>query len=724
MRTKPTSPLSFGWGRRTPMLLQTENAECALACLGMVAAHHGFKATLGELRQRIGVSQQGATLAHLIGMARRLGLEGRPLKLELNELAQLRRPCILHWDMGHFVVLVQANARHITILDPAVGERRLSLAEVGRHFTGIALELTPTIEFKARAAGPRVHLRDLMGRVTGLKRSVAQVLVLCLAIEVFALLTPLVTQLVVDQALVTADRNLLATLAIAFLVLLVLREAFSTVRGWLLVVLGSTLNLQWSSNVFGHLMRLPMPFFERRHLGDVVSRFGSIQVIQRTITTSFIEVMLDGLMSVAALTMLVIYSPPLAAIAVLAVGLYVLVRAAFHGPLRRHTEEQIVHAARQQGQLLESIRGVQSLKLHGREELRRVDYSNLAVKTLNREIATHRLGLAFRASNGVLRGAENVLILWLGALLVLDQKLSVGMLLAFVAYNDQFLQRVSALIDKFIELRMLNLQSERLSDIVLTPIEELGGDETAMAHTPPSTPASMQLQDVRFRYCSSDAWVLYGVTMEVRAGESLAIVGASGCGKTTLMKLMLGLLEPEAGALSVDGQPIVKFGMRTWRQQIGVVMQDDQMFAGSIADNIACFDASIDMVAVRAAADWAAIADDIEAMPMKYNTLIGDMGAALSGGQRQRILLARALYRKPRILFLDEATSHLDVQRERQVCEAIRRLAITRVVIAHRPETIASADRVIVLRDGKVHQSLEQYRSAEAQAERAAAQSG
>lgn len=697
----PLPGLDFGGARRLPVFLQTEAAECGLASLGMVASFHGHRIDLAGLRRRFTLSLKGATLAYLMQAAGRLHLAPRALRLELDELPRLRTPCILHWDLNHFVVLRSAGPREAVIHDPAFGVRRLAMAEVSKHFTGVALELAPTAEFRAADERRRVRLRDLTGPVTGLGRSLAQVLLLALVLQSFAILAPFYMQWVVDGAVVAADRDLLTVLGIGFLLLAAIQVAVAALRSWVVLHLGATLNLQWLANVFSHLLRLPVSWFEKRHLGDVVSRFGSVTTIQRTLTSSFVEAVIDGLMAVATLAMMVVYSGALTALAVAAVAAYALLRAAFYMPLRRATEEHIVQSSRQQSHFLETVRGVQSIKLFGRQDERRSRWLNLVVDAMNRDLAVQKLSLGFRCANGLAFGAERVAVVWVGALLVLDSAFSVGMLFAFMAYKDQFSARVAGLIDKLIELKMLQLQGERLADIVLTAPEE-----EAPSPAPCVEEASIEVRGVSFRYSDTEPFVLRNCSFRIEPGESVAIVGPSGCGKTTLAKVMLGLLAPSDGQVLVGGLDLQKLGVDAYRRLVGTVMQDDPLFAGSIADNVSFFDASPSQEAVERCTRLAAVHDDIVAMPMGYHTLIGDMGAALSGGQRQRILLARALYKQPRILFLDEATSALDVQRERQVNEAIRGLRLTRILIAHRPETIASAGRVIVLQGGKVAQDL------------------
>ncbi len=709
------SQLDFGFSARVPVILQTEAAECGLASLAMVASFHGHKAELSELRRRFELSMKGATLANLIAFGRAMGFAARPLRLDLEHLPELALPCVLHWDMNHFVALTAVKRDEVVLHDPARGVIRMKVAELSKHFTGIALELTPSEGFVQKAETKKLPIAKLMGRITGLKRAALQVLLFAVALEVITLVTPFFMQWVVDGALVSADRDLLTTLVLGFGLLIVIRECISAARAWVMTVLSTTLNVQWLANVFQHLLKLPVSWFEKRHLGDVVSRFDSIHVLQRTLTTSFLEALLDGVMALVTLGMMLVYSGTLTVVVVIAVALYVVLRIAFYRPLRQATEEQIVAQSKQQSHFLETVRGITSLKLFNAQEQRSTRFLNLAVDTINRGVVTQRLALGWRFGNGALFGLMGIIVIWLGAKAVLDSAFSVGMLFAFVAYKDQFVQRAASLIDKAFEWRMLRLQAERLSDIVLTEPEAQTHFQSFAARDFASAESggtideiapSIEVRDLCFRYAASEPRVLSGVNLKIAAGESVAIVGPSGGGKSTLGKALLGLLEAEQGEVLVGGIPLKRLGLRRFRDMVGTVMQDDQLFAGSIADNIAFFAPDMDMAWVAECATLAAVHADIAAMPMGYNTLIGDMGAALSGGQKQRILLARALYKRPTILFLDEATSALDVGNEKLVNAAVQKLSLTRIIIAHRPETIAMADRVVVLNGGKIAQEM------------------
>ncbi|MCA0241867.1 MAG: peptidase domain-containing ABC transporter [Proteobacteria bacterium] len=693
--------LRFG-GPGVPLVMQTEGAECGLACLAMIAGAHGLQTDLATLRRRFPISSRGLTMADVVRIADALHLQSRPLRAELEEINQLQTPCILHWDLTHFVVLVAVRRGVATIHDPARGLRRMKLAELSPHFTGVALELQPGADFKPARERRDPRLRALLGPVSGLRRGLTQVLLLALALEAFMLLTPFFMQWVVDDVLVSGDRDLLLTLGLAFAMLVLIQVLTAAGRAWAVLVLSATLNLQWLLNVFAHLLRLPLEWFEKRQVGDIWSRFMAVQQIQKALTTSFAEAVLDGLMVVLTLAMMAVYSLRLTAVALLAVLAYGALRWLFLGPLRLSTEEALVNEARQSSHFLESLRGMQAIKLFGAQLDRRNRFAALVADTMNADIRTRKLELGMALAQRALFGLERVAVIWLGALLVLERQLSVGMLFAFFAYKEQFALRVAALIDKWVALRLLRLQGERLADIVLTPPE---ADDAGAALLSEPAPG-VELIDVSFRYAEGEPEVLHKLNLRIEPGESVAITGPSGCGKTTLLKLMLGILSPTGGELRVGGVPLARLGMTRWRQMVGVVMQDEPLFSGSVADNISFFDPQADRDWVQHCARIAAVHDDIAAMPMGYHTLIGELGLAVSGGQKQRILLARALYKRPRILLLDEATSALDVDRERVVNQAVRQLALTRIIVAHRPETIASATRVIALADGRVAQDL------------------
>lgn len=696
-KTKHTKKLRFSGVRKVPLILQTEAAECGLACLAMVASAHGLEMDLAAARAHLSVSLKGMNLAQLMECAEVLDLAGRPLRLELHELKDLQLPCILHWDMNHFVVLKSVWGAGAVVLDPAMGERKLTLAQISKHFTGVALELSPTRDFKPREEKQRIGLWQLLGHVVGAKRQMLQVFCISLGLQLCALVSPLYIQWVVDHALTSGDKDLVTLLSIGFLLLVFVQVAINALRGWVVLRMGTEIGVQWSINVFAHLLRLPQAFFEKRHLGDIVSRFGSIASIQHTLTTSFIEGVIDSILALLTLGLMWMYSPLLSMIVLLSVLVYAVLRISAYPSLRQATEEQIVLSAKQQSNFLESTRGIQAIKLFVRETQRQVLWHNHMIDSTNRLIKTQRFMLVYELAEGVLSGVANVAVIWLGAQLILGNAFSIGMLFAFVSYKTVFTSRMMGLVDKGIEIKMLGLQTERLADIVFTTKETSAATALKLVSTQNLPMGALCIEQLSFRYSELDPYVLKNVTIELEAGKSIAIVGPSGCGKTTLAKLILGLLQPSSGRIMKGQTDISHLSLQAWRSRVNAVMQDDQLFAGSIADNITFFSEAIHQERLEQVARLACIHEDIEKMAMGYNTLVGDMGTALSGGQKQRILLARALYGEPEILVLDEATSHLDVALEKAINQAIQTLTMTRIVIAHRPETIAACDVVIEL---------------------------
>jgi ATP-binding cassette, subfamily B, bacterial CvaB/MchF/RaxB len=698
----PTSP----WRRSVPVLMQNEVAECGLACIAMIAGYHGQSVDLAQLRRRFSTSARGASLGRLMEIAHALGLDGRPLRIELEHLDALSLPCVLHWDVNHFVVLTSLRKGVVTIHDPGRGLRRIPVAELDRHVTGVVLELTPNAGFERVDKRERLPFAHLLGRVRGLGRIAVQMLALALLLEMFTLLIPFALQWVMDEVLVSADLDLLALIAIGFLAVVALQAGTSALRGVAISAIGGSLNAQWTQQLFGHLLRLPMSFFGKRQVGDVMSRFASLQAIQSTLTGSFIESVIDGATAVLVLALLVGFDTGLGALVFGGFCVYALLRWIGYRRLWLLKEAQLTHTAHQQTLLLESVYAVQTIKLANAEADRQARLGNATIAMLNRDVALQRTGFAFAALQQWMFGSLRIVLIALTAREVLAGRFSAGMLVSFLFFADLFAARTTRLVDKLIELAMLRLHAERIADIALTEPEAC----VVSQYSGPQPEPTIAVQGLGFRYSDADPWILRDLSFTIPARKALAIVGPSGCGKSTLAKLLLGLLPPSEGCILIDGIDIRHFGLGAYRALFGSVMQDDQLLTGSIADNISFFDSCATPERIAEAARIASIDNEIRAMPMGYESLVGDMGAALSGGQVQRLLLARALYRRTALLLLDEATSHLDVPRERLVNGEIASLNCTRILIAHRPETIASADQVLVLEpDGAALMSPQQY---------------
>jgi len=691
--------LGFFSRGRVKLMRQTEIAECGLASLAMIADYHGFKVDLGTMRRRFAPSLRGAPLKALMAIADRIGLAPRAVKLPLEELGNLHLPAVIHWDLNHYVVLERVNRGRALIHDPASSSKWMPLEEVSRHFTGVALELRPTADFDRKDERERLKLSQLWNSMTGLKRALVQTLLLSVVLQAFVLALPYYMQLAIDRVLPAQDFDLLVVLAVGFGLFLLINIGAGLLRSFVLLWAGTSLGYGLATNIARRLFRLPIDWFEKRHVGDILSRFQSIQPIQNLLLTGAIAALIDGVMAVLTLTVMFFYSPILALIALAAFGLYLIVRAISFALERDAIEETITTGAAEQSMLIETLRGITALRLFNREALRHASWQGKLTDNVNADVRRARIGIWQQTANGLLFGIENILAVYLAVSFVLEGGFSVGMVFAYMAYKTQFTQKAAGLVDQFIAFRMIGLHLERLSDVALAE-EDVSFGPSAEAQT--ELKGRIELRDVRFRYSPTDPLVLDGVNLVVEPGDHIAITGPSGGGKSTLVKILLGLVEPDSGEILIDGMPLGRFGYKSYHEQVAAVLQEDTLFAGTLADNIALFDDAPDIQRILAAAHAAAIHDDIARMPMQYETLVGDMGSTLSGGQKQRVLLARALYRRPKLLVMDEGTAHLDAAHEQAVNDAISQLGITRIIVAHRNETIATAQKLYEMTVGKI----------------------
>jgi len=690
--------VQWPWSERLQPMLQSEEAECGLACIAMVAAFHGHRVNLPGLRQRFPVSMKGARLSELMSVASELHLSPRALRLELDELDQLQRPAVLHWDLNHFVVLESVGRRSVTIVDPAIGRRTLTRKEMDRHFTGVAMELVPTADFVPVEARNRTRLRDLWSRLTGYGSATAQVLGLSVLLQVTALIMPFFMQLSVDEGIGQGDTSLLLLLVFGFGLLYLLNGVTKALRSWVVLTLGESLAYQLGGNVVRHMLRLPLGYFEKRHVGDLLSRIGSIQPIQRLLSQGVVNVVIDSALALTTLIVMALIHPGLTLLVVAFTLFYLLIGFALFPGLRRRTEEEIMARAREETFLMESMRAMRSIKLHSHEAMRENGWRNRYADVISASYRAKIYDIRLDFAESLTFGFQFLIVVYLGALAVLDQRMTVGLLLAFLAYRSSFTNSAIALVDQWQQWRLLGVHLDRLTDIVGERREELRPAVREKLLPAPH----IRADGLSFAYGPNESPVLDQLEFEVRPGQMVAIVGPSGAGKTTLIRVMLGLLPPTAGQLLVDGVPLGPATNAAWRGRIGAVLQDDVLLTGTLADNIAFFDPRLDQERVELAATAARIHPDIMKMPMAYQSLIGDMGAALSAGQRQRILLARALYRDPDALFLDEGTANLDPQNEEAIADLIAQLPVTRVIVAHRPALIERADVVFRLEGGRL----------------------
>ncbi len=684
---------------QVPVVLQTELAECGLASLAMIAGYHGMDVDLAYLRRKWSVSAKGMTLAHIMEMARHLSLTPRALRLEPEDLHELQTPCVLHWNMDHFVVLERVTRNGLVIADPAVGRRKVNRKEIEEKFTGVALELTPAAGFKKEKRRSDLKLRHLLTGTKGLFGALLQIFAFSVAIQVFALAAPFYSQLVIDEVVVSGDIDLLNLLLIVFVTVKLLQIATTALRSWVIVYLGMKIRMIWSSRLFYHLIRLPMSYFASRHVGDIQSRYGSLSELQELVTTKFIETIVDGIMTITTLVMLFIYDAFLATIVLASAVLYLLIRLALYPGLKRRAQEAIIANANKETYFLETVRGLLTVKNFNMEHRRESTFQNRVVDTINSDVRVVRIGIIRVTLSDLVFSMQLLFVVWLAAKSILVGTFTVGMMVAFLAFRTQFSERVALLIDKIFEFRLSRVHLDRLADIVETETEKGLVGPAKPQDFLESSVNRIDVRNVWFRYADTEPYVLQDVTFSVEKGEYLAITGPSGMGKSTLLKLLMGLLQPSSGEIILDGVPISDYGIQRWRQQFSAVMQDDVLLTGTLIENISFFDPQVDAEWVEACAQAAAIAEDIAEMPMQYFTLVGDMGTTLSGGQKQRILLARALYKRPQILFLDEASSHLDIENERRIIGALKKMDLTIVGVAHREESVRRADRIIAIQE-------------------------
>ena len=680
------------------VIFQSENSECGLVCLAMVASAFGLKTDIHGLRILYPVSLKGMNLQGLTKVANELELETRALRCEVDDLSDLKLPAILHWDMKHFVVLAKCKTGKYIIHDPAYGRITISKKELEKSFTGIALEVWPSPKFKKEDQRTPLKIKDVIPLIAGLRRTLFSIFIYAIGIELILLMLPIIQQILIDDALVTSDTDLLILLVIATGVFLLGSASASVIRRMVQRNLSSSLSMIVPSRIFQHLGTLPVSWFEKRSATDIVNRFQSANTIHKTLTTSVVTAGIDGLVAVLTSIAMYLYSPLLTVIVLLATSVYATLRLIWYRTYQLRVKESLVQTANVQGLMWETMRGMATIKVFNGLSRRRDQYASSLSKLVSIQMSIMTQDALFDFAHDIILLVERVAILYLGARAVLSGDFTVGMLVAFLSFRDNFNKKSVRLIETGIEFKMLGIHLERLSDILLSKSEYktefpfLGDLETS---------GEIDVCNITYRYGENELDVLNNCSLKINSGEILAIVGPSGSGKSTLFKILAGEVTPRSGEVLIDGVSIQSMGLERLRSLIAVVRQDDMLFKGTIAENIAFMQDNPDHERIREVARLACIYDEIQQMPMGFNSLIGAMGTGLSGGQLQRIMLARALYITPSILLLDEATSSLDVENENFISLALKELGITQVIIAHRPETIAKADRVIDIRSIK-----------------------
>ncbi|WP_126424270.1 peptidase domain-containing ABC transporter [Asticcacaulis excentricus] len=683
---------------RMPMIYQAEASECGLACLAMVSNFHGHRIDLNGIRRRFNVGLNGLNLSTMIDLCQQLGLSARALRLELHHLGELKMPAILHWELNHFVVLKSVKGKKFTVLDPNLGEIEYGIEAFSEKFTGVALEIVKPQNFNIIFDKSKIGLKNLASGFEGLYKSFVYILFVSLSLQLLVLAAPFQVQIVIDEAIGRSDDSLLIVVAAGFFILAILLAVISGLREWSIRLLGFQLVYQIVGNLMQHVMKLPIGFFEKRHMGDILSRFGSTKTIQQVLTQGIASVLIDGTMALVSASILIFYSMKLSAIVFAGLFLIGAINWAFYPIIRDRSEAQIANSANEQTYLMETLRAISPIKIMGFESVREANWRNLFSLVFDSAAKSARVEIFLNSIVMAANGIQTVAILYFGAKSILNNEgLSVGMLVAFLAFRQIFVDRSLALVQQFTQFRLISLHMDRLSDLVHATSEDMGGQEDLRA-----VEGDIELQNLSYRYGDADRWVFKDATLKIQAGEYIAITGPSGGGKSTLVKLMLGLMPPNEGTIKLDGHEATPARWRSWRASVGYVAQNDNLLSGTIAENISFFSSDFDTATIHEAAKIAQIHNEILKMPMGYHTLVGDMGSSLSGGQKQRLLLARALYRKPKILILDEGTANIDEETEEIISQIIRELDITRIAVAHRPSLIKKADRIVDVYGAKI----------------------
>ncbi|CAM3702230.1 putative ABC transporter [Legionella longbeachae NSW150] len=679
---------------KLPVIKQAQHSECGHTCVAMVSNYHGHSIDLFSLREIEEPSMNGSTMLDIVKLLEKLKFNTRALRVDVTELKHVQCPAILHWNMNHFVVLKSINNKYAIIHDPASGRRKITLSELSNSFTGIVLETEKSTDFSVINAKQKLGIIDLFKSIQGLKNNLIVLLFLSLTIEVFILINPLFLQYITDNVTNTNSLNNLYVIAVGFIILTLCHTFTEYMRSNFVVFLTNSMSEYFSSGVMNHLLRIPFEYFERRHKGDILSRFHSIHEIQSKITTDSINTLLDGIVIVLAITIMSFYSIQLTAMVLLALTLFLILRIFSYRHHKNQTEISVGEHANVSSKFLEILHSIMPMKLYSKEPLMYRDWKNYFIKAMNADIRIARANVLYSTVNIFLFNIEHILVVAVGAMLVIHNQFSVGMLVAFLAYRQTLVNKSSSFIHKIFDYKLVSVQLDRVSDILLQPVEI----EERINTIDKEIQGSIKVQNLEYKYSGNQNLILDKIDFYINQGEKVAITGPSGIGKTTLLKLMLGLITPTKGKIIIDDVFLEVWGVKKYRSACASVMQDDTLISGSILDNITFMDTRIDIDRVYEVAKIAQIHEDILNMPMNYETLIGDMGSSLSGGQKQRILIARALYKNPKILFLDEATSHLDIDAEIKINNALKKLNITQVIIAHREESIKMADRIIELR--------------------------
>ncbi|RKH35262.1 peptidase domain-containing ABC transporter [Corallococcus praedator] len=683
--------------KRLPYIQQLSATECGAACLAMLLNYHGREVRLDEVRDVMGLSRDGASLAGILAAASHFRMRGRAARLELGDLQYLPPGSILHWEFQHFILFERLDGEWVDVVDPGVGRRRIALAQFSRSFTGIALLLEPGESFEKARSDER-PLRRYAYKLLVQSGLLARILVASLLVQLFALGLPALTGVLVDKVVPRGDVQLLWILSAAMASVMLFYLLSSLTRSFFLVAMRVELDAQMTLSFLEHLLDLPYAFFQRRSSGDLMNRLSSNSAVRELLTTGLLSSVLDGVMSLLCLVILAFISIP---IFLLVLGLTLVQVMIFVATRRQQYElmaQNLEAEARSRTFQIEMLAGIETLKAMGVEYRAAERWSGMLVDVLNVALKRGHLNALTESLQATLRLGSPLVVLCFGAAQVLGGQFSLGTLMALSALSAGFFIPLSNLLSTSAQVQVLNGYLERINDVMQAEPEQAADSCSPVG----VLQGGISFEKVSFRYASNGPLVLQDLDLVVKPGQLVAIVGRTGAGKSTLASLLLGLYSPSEGLIRFDGRDLREVDLRSVRRQVGIVMQNAYIFGGSLRANIALADPELPLDDIIEAAKLAQIHDEIMAMPMGYDTPLVDRGASLSGGQRQRLALARALVRKPSILLLDEATSALDAITEQRVQASLAALNCTRIVIAHRLSTVVGADLIITLDKGRI----------------------
>ncbi len=689
--------------RKCPALLQVSETDCGAACLAMLLRYYGKHVSINRLRALANVGVDGATLRSVAQAAQTLGFQTRAVKTGYEQLLQgggSELPAIVHWQGFHFIVLYEVRPGGVVVADPAIGLRRLSREEFVKGWTGYTLFCAPTAKIQSVAESTPT-LRQYLPLLAPFRRILVDILLASLLLQLFGLATPIFTQYVVDKVLVHQNASMLNVLLVGMLLVAGFQALAVALRQYLMVHTARRLHLQMVVAFYQHMLRLPMRFFEDRRVGDMLKRFNENARIREILTGRAIAVIVDCMMIVVYLALMVFYNLKLSILAAAFVPLYGLLLLVASPILRRQQREAFEKAAEAEALMVETVQGIGTVKATNAEGPFRWQWQSLMVRSLNVQFRNALSNMNIFAAASVIQTLNTVLLLWYGARLVIAGELTVGQLVAFNVLAATITRPILNLIDLWNDFQEFGVALERLNDI-FDAVPEEDENRAGLRHLPPLD-GRITFEDVTFRYPSRpDTNVLQNIRLEIKPGQTVALVGRSGAGKTTFANLLLRLHEPTSGRILMDGVDIKNAILSSLRGQVGVVMQDNFLFSGTIRDNIACGDVGANFDAVVGAAMLAGAHEFVQSLPLGYETKIGEHGQGLSGGQRQRVAIARALYKNPRVLIMDEATSALDTESERAIQRNLDSIlkGRTTLLIAHRLSTVRNADLIVVLDQG------------------------